>query len=200
VKKKKYSFDLMYELDTTVGCAVAAYLDAEHYVYLHSRYSPIYEPVERDGRRIKIRQEWRLGGLRVGQTLWTEYEPPARFINYGITSFPAWLPSIHHVMSTRTDLRYYPTTDGKATVSHLRVDLEMPAWLYPFRKLIEKKICELKKEKDREDIDMILRRAKLFGRGNINSYLQDHQFMLHKDDFVKHFGGAGAAADATAAE
>ena len=33
---------------------------------------------------------------------------------------------------------------------------------------------------------------RLEQRGNIKSYLQDHQFMLHKDDFVKHFGGEAA--------
>jgi hypothetical protein len=40
---------------------------------------------------------------------------------------------------------------------------------------------------------MIERRAQLFGRGNIKSYLADHQFMLHKDDFVEHFGSESAA-------
>lgn len=196
----KHTFELIYELDTSVGCAVAAYLDAEHYVFLHKRYSPVYEPIEKDGRRIKIRQEWHLGRLRVGQELWTEYEPPARFINYGITSFPWWLPSIHHVMKTRTDLRYYPTTDGQRTVSHLTVELDMAAWLYPFRHLIEKKICELKKEKDREDVEMLLRRDKIFGPNNLRAYLADHQFMLHKDDFVKHFGSDEPAAAEISAE
>lgn len=50
----KHTFKLIYELDTTVGCAVAAYLDAEHYVFLHNKYSPQYEVVERNGRKIKI--------------------------------------------------------------------------------------------------------------------------------------------------
>ena len=36
---------------------------------------------------------------------------------------------------------------------------------------------------------MIARRAELFGRGNIKSYLAPGQFMLHKDDFVECFGG-----------
>lgn len=50
----------------------------------------------------------------------------------------------------------------------------------------------LKKEKDLEDMDMILRRERLFGRGNIRGYLADHQFMLHKEDFVEHFGSPEA--------
>ena len=185
---KKHSFKLIYELDTTVACAVAAYLDAEHYVFLHKKYSPIYEAVEKDGRRIRIRQEWNYGKIKVSQYCWTEYDPPARFLNYEVSSSPFWVPSIHHVMKTRTELKYYPTPDGKRTVSDLTVDLEIPNILYPFRNLIEKKMCQLKKEKDQEDMDMIVRREKIFGRGNIRGYLSDHQFMLHKDDFVKHFG------------
>jgi len=192
-----HEFKLIYELDTTVACAVAAYLDAEHYVYLHNKYSPKYEVLEREGRRIRIAQKWLLGNLVVGQSLWTEYEPPARFINYEVSPSPSWLPSIHHVMKTRTDLRYYPTADGKRTVSDLTVTLDMPFWLYPARGILEERLSTLKKEKDQEDVEMLLRRDKIFGRGNIKGYLQDHQFMLHKDDFVKHFGGetsdAGAA-------
>jgi hypothetical protein len=91
-------------------------------------------------------------------------------------------------MKTRTDLRYYPNDDDTATVSHLTVELHMPFFLWPLRRFIERKMCALKREKDDEDIVMIERRAEIFGRGNINAYLADHQFMLHKDDFVKHFG------------
>lgn len=189
----KHTFKLIYELDTTVGCAVAAYLDAEHYVFLHNKYSPQYEVEERDGRKIKIKQTWHYGKLAVSQHCWTEYDPPARFLNYEITPIPWWLPTIHHVMKTKTELRYYPTEDGKRTVSDLTVWLEMPAWLYPLRHLIQEKMCQLKKEKDQEDVEMILRREKIFGRGNIKGYLLDHQFMLHKDDFVKHFGSEAAA-------
>ncbi len=184
----KHSFKLIYELDATVACAVAAYLDAEHYVFLHSKYSPVYEAVEKVGRRIKIRQEWNYGKLKVSQYCWTEYDPPARFLNYEVTSSPWWFPTIHHVMKTRTELRYYPTDDGERTVSDLTVDLEMPAVLWPMRHIIQDKMCQLKKEKDQEDMDMLRRRDKIFGRGNIRGYLADHQFMLHKDDFVKHFG------------
>jgi hypothetical protein len=83
-------------------------------------------------------------------------------------------------------------------VSHLTVDLELPFWLWPLRSIIEKRMCQLKKEKDAEDMDMIRRREKLFGRGNIKSYLLDHQFMLHKEDFVAHFGQANARSEAAA--
>jgi hypothetical protein len=83
------------------------------------------------------------------------------------------------------------------TVSDLKIDLELPLWLWPARHMIEERLCRLKREKDDEDMEMIERRAKIFGRGNIKSYLADHQFMLYKDEFVKHFGRDTATADAS---
>jgi hypothetical protein len=103
------------------------------------------------------------------------------------------MPSVHHIMKSRTDLRYYPNADGTATVSHLEVELDLPFFLWPFRHMIERKMCALKREKDAEDMEMIQRRAQIFGRGNIKAYVADHQFLLHKDEFVEQFGDESAA-------
>src|SRR5437763_1237886 len=81
--------------------------------------------------------------------------------------WPRWVPSNHHEMKTRTELRYYPKADDTATVSHLEVELDLPFWLWPFRYVIERKMSALKREKDDEDMEMIERRAKIYGRGNI---------------------------------
>jgi len=186
----KHTFKLTYELDTTVGCAVAAYLDCEHYKFLHSKYSPEWEVLDTRGLSIQVRQTWVHSGRRVAQIYWCEYKPPATFLNYEMKSDPWWMPGVHHIMKTRTRLEYTPVADGQRTKSELTVELDMPIWLYPARHLIEKKLCQLKREKDDEDMEMIKRREKIFGRGNIKSYLADHQFMLYKDQFVKHFGPA----------
>ncbi len=183
----KYVFTHAYELDTNVACAVAAYLDAEHYIFLHNKYSPQYEVLSHVDDKIMIRQTWLFRGRRVAQICTCEYIAPARFLNYDIKSDPWWKPSVHHLVKTRTDLRYYPDETGERTISHLTVELRMPFFLYPLRHLIEKKMRALKEEKDKEDIEMIDRRAELFGRGNAKAYLADHQFMLHKDEFVEHF-------------
>jgi hypothetical protein len=190
----KHTFSLVYEIDTTVPVAVAVYLDAEHYVFLHSKYGPKWQVLRVDGHKVVCKQTVRHGWLRTGQLCTAEWVPPARFLNYGIRPSPWWIPSIHHVMRTRTDLCYYPNESGTATVSQLDVELDLPFFLWPLRHAIERKICKLKREKDDEDIALIERRARIFGRDNIRSYLADHQFMLHKEDFVKHFGGDAAEA------
>ena len=183
-----HTFTLIYELDTTVGCAVAAYLDAEHYAFLHRKYEPDWQPLSDDGRTIKVRQTWRYGVWRTGQVYTAEYVPPAQFLQYDVRPSPWWFPSIHHVVKTRTNLRYYLNDAGTATVSHLEVQLDLPFFLWPLRRVIERKLCALKREKDAEDMAMIQRRAEIYGRGNIKTYLSPHQFMLHKEQFVEHFG------------
>ena len=186
----KHRFTLEYEIDTPVAIAVAAYLDAEHYVFLHRKYSDTYEVLSHDpqSRKIVIRESWCLFGLRIGQICTTEYVPPAEFRNYDIRPNPWWLPSIHHVMRTSTRLVYTEIPERNSTLSTLEVELDMPFWLYPFRRWIQKAIERLKIEKDEQDIDMIKRRGRLFGRENNSVYLAEHQFLLHKEDYLRHFG------------
>jgi hypothetical protein len=196
----KHKFTLVYDLDMTMGEAVAAYLDAEHYSYLHKEYLPYYEAIRHEGRKITIRQGWHLGALSVAQTCVCEYVPPARFLNYGMKPLPWWFPSIHHIIKVRTDLRYFLNEAGDKTVSHLEVEIDMPFFLWPLRHWLERKLSTLKIKKDREDVEMVTRRQKIFGRGNLSSYLAEHQFMLHKDAFVEHFGQKKQAVEAVEAK
>jgi len=190
----QHTFELIYELDCTVGEAVAAYLDAEHYMFLHKSYVPSYEVLWQDGAKIAILQSWQKGPIKFGNSCITEYDPPARFLNYDLRPVPTWMPSIHHLVKTWTELRYYPTEDKQRTVSHLTVKLDMPWFIWPFRNLIQARLTRLKIEKDQEDVDMIARCQKIFGRGNLNNYLRKDIFMLHKDAFVAHFGQPGRSA------
>src|SRR5688572_21265750 len=104
----KHEFVVEYELDCTVGEAVAAYLDAEHYVFLHKQYATRYEVIAHEANKITILSSWRFAGLEFGNSCVCEYQPPARFLNYGVAPYPWYLPSIHHLMTIRTDLKYYP--------------------------------------------------------------------------------------------
>jgi len=189
---RRHSFCYEYELDTTVAVAVAAYLDVEHYMFLHNKYSPDYKVHHVEKHKIENSQNWKFGWFRVGQTYTNEYFPPARFRNYDVRSSNKLIPNIHTLINVVTDLRYEPTKDGRRTKSILNVDLDIPFWLWPTRKYIENKIKTIKWEKDLEDMDMIKRREALFGFGNYQSYLAAHQFMIHKDSFVEHFGPSGS--------
>jgi hypothetical protein len=194
----KHAFTVKYELDTTVAVAVAAYLDIEHYTYLHSKYTDAIDIIWQDGLKIGVRQAWSYGGLKLSHLCTNEYVPPARFLNYDMRSEVRWIPSVHHVMTTRTDLQYYPDPTGTKTISQLDVELDLPLWLWPLRHRIEARLTRLKTLKDMEDMAMIRRRDQIFGRGNIKCYLADHQFLLHKETFVEHFGPRPDVAGSTA--
>jgi hypothetical protein len=184
----KHAFSVVYDLDCTVGEAVAAYLDVEHYVFLHKGYTDHWHAIEHAKDKLRVRQTWSFAGLRTGIAITAQYIPPARFLNYDSEPWPRWIPSIHHLIRTSTDLRYFPDPTGTKTVSHLDITVEMSLLLWPLRKLIERMLTRLKIEKDAEDIEMIARRQQIYGRGNLKTYMLDHQFMLHKDSFVAHFG------------
>ena len=85
-------------------------------------------------------------------------------------------------------LRYYENPERRTTLSELTVELDLPFWLYPFRSAIQHVIEKVKILKDLEDVALFDRRAKLFGRESNEIYLKKHQFLLHKDDYLKYFG------------
>lgn len=183
----KHRFCVLYGMDCTLGEAVAAYLDAEHYAYLHQEHICTHEALHAEGNKIVIRQTWKLLGFTVGNECTAEYQVPGRFLQYNFKPYPHWLPSIYHLIKPYTDLNYYPDPTGTHTVSELWIELDMPFFLWPLRGWLEKKLRKLKIDKDQEDMDMIARRHELFGRGNMASYFSRNQFMLHKQAFMAYF-------------
>lgn len=183
----KHIFKVCYELDTPIAIAVAVYLDSEHYIYLHEDLSSSIEIIEKGSDYYKCHQTWKVLGLRIGQSYTCRYLPPATFINMDLKPFPFWLPSVHHFIKTKTTLRYYENPSSKTTLSELTVELDLPFWLYPLRKKIQQVIEKIKILKDLEDVALVDRRAKLFGRNNNSVYLKKHQFMLHKKEYEEFF-------------
>jgi hypothetical protein len=173
----------------TVAMAVGAYLDCEHYIHLHEKWSSKYEILHVEPLCMTVKQTWKMFGFfPIGQVYKTQYLPPARFLNHSIKPYPFWFPSIHHLLKITTDQKYSESPQSKKTISRLDVEIEMPFFLWPFRKLIQRSMTELKSQKDAEDIRMIQRRSKLFGENCHLAYLVEHQFILHKDEYCKHFG------------
>ncbi len=184
----KYKFQLVYELDCPLHIAVVTYLDAEHYIFLHRKYTDEYVVTKREPLKTTIRQSWKLGGITLGYTSVGEYRPPNQFLNYGIKPDPRWIPSFWHLVDITTHLIYTEIPGTDRTLSTLNVEVDLPFFLWPLRKRMRQRIERLKIEKDDEDIVMIKRREKIYGRGNLAGYLHDGQFLLYKDAFVEHFG------------
>lgn len=185
----KHRFTVAEELDCPLAVAVAAYLDCEHYLYLHRSLTDSLEIMKVDGLKITVRQSWKAFGLKLGHDKTGEYLPPSEFRIYGVTPAPRWFPSVHHFVDITTRLRYAAVPERDATMMTFDVELGLPFWLWPARGLLQRLIETLHAAQNAEDLAMIRRRERLVGRENLlAAYLRDHHFCYHKDEFLKHFG------------
>lgn len=189
----KHKFTVTGNLDAPLAVTVAAYLDCEHYIYLHKSLTDSLEILGVEGRTITVRQSWKWFGLRLGHTKDCEYIPPCDFKIDRVLPSPRWFPSIHHFISISTYLAYTENKRTDSTDFRFDVELDMPVWLYPLRGPMQRLIEKMHDQQNAEDMALIKRREKLFGRGNISPYLAEQHFMYHKDDFIKHFGKVARA-------
>jgi hypothetical protein len=184
----KHRFTVVDELDCSVAVSVAAYLDCEHYVYLHRSLTDSVEVVKVEGFKVTVRQSWKALGLKLGHDKTGEYVPPAEFLIYDVVPAPRWFPSVHHVMDIKTRLRFTPAA-GDKTLMTFDVELDLPFFLWPLRGFLQGLVEKLHAQQVAEDMEMIAYREKLVGRENLLAvYLKDHHFCYHKDEFLKHFG------------
>lgn len=184
----KHEFTVVEELDTILPIAIGAYLDCEHYLYLHHGLTDSLEIVRHEGRMVEVRQGWKWMGLRLGHTKCGEYFPPGEFRITNVKPSPWWIPSIHHILDIRTTVNFSAHPERPTTVMRFHVDLDMPFFLWPFRHKLQKIIEDMHARQNDEDMVCIKRRAKIYGRENYSAYLADHQFLYHKDDYMEHFG------------
>jgi hypothetical protein len=189
----KHSFSVFGELDAPTRVTVAVYLDCEHYVFLHQALSNQVEVLEHEGYRVTVRQDWRALGLTLGHIKDGTYIPPYEFHIENVRPSPRWVPSIHHFIGITTHLTYWDIAERDSTGFRFDVALDLPFWLYPFRRSLQRLIEKMHEQKNVEDMALIKRRERLFGRGNIAAYLAEHQFLYHKDAYVRHFAPRPAA-------
>jgi len=124
-------------------------------------------------------------GMKFGQIYTVEYMAPGSFRQFDFR--PIGKCGLFSFVKFETILNYFPTSRD-TTLSELTINLTLPFWLYPFRTLFKFVLKRVKIIKDLEDLGMINRRARLFGRENISSYFKKDQFLLFKNDFCKFFG------------
>lgn len=182
----KHRFTVIEEQDCTVATAVGAFLDCEHYTYLHKSLIPKMEVLRVHGRAVTYRQCLRFLCFRTSQEMTLEYLPPGHFSTYDIKP-SSWIPSVHHLISARVDVDYSKHPERDTTIMRFDCELDVPFLLWPFRGLLQWALQRMHHKKDQEDLEAIKRRDRLFGRGNVAAYLAPHQFLLHKDDYIAHF-------------
>lgn len=180
-----HRFTVVEELDCPVKVAVAAYLDCEHYLYLHKSLTDRLEVVKVDGRKVTVKQGWKWLGVPIDHYKTGEFVPPAEFLLYDVKPALSWLPS---PVALKTRVRYDPVPERDACTMTFEVELDLAWFLWPLRFRFQTAIEAMHAQQNAEDMAMIKRREKLFGRGNIAHYLADGHFCYHKDEFVKLYG------------
>jgi hypothetical protein len=172
----KFAFRLTDEdYDYDVLTAVTAYLDCEHYAWLHARNYSHYEILEDGPTTSRIIQHSKYVGITFKQNHFREYLPPSEFRMLADKPFP-----IH------THTTFSPTATGGC---HRSVDvmIELPWFLWPFRQLLAGHLRRYDRRVYGEDAAAAERRERYFGKNNWAWAFRPTQFLLHKDAVVEAF-------------
>jgi hypothetical protein len=172
----KYAFRLTDgDFDYDVVTAVTAYLDCEHYAWLHARNYSHYEILEDSATTSRIIQHSKYVGITFKQHHFREYIPPNEFRMRSDKPFP-----IH------THTVFTPLADGRV---HRKVDvmMDLPWPLWPFRKLLAAHLRRYDARVYGEDAAAATRREKYLGKNNWMWAFRPSQFLLHKDAVMQAF-------------
>jgi hypothetical protein len=172
----KYAFrlaDQYYDYD--VLTAVTAYLDCEHYAWLHGRNYDHYEILEDGPTTSRIIQHSKYLGFTFKQHHFREYLPPSEFRMASDVPFP---------IQTRTR---FTASAGGGVRRTVDVSLDLPLVLLPFRKLLAAHLRRYDARVYGEDAAAAARRAKYLGKNNWTWAFRPSQFLLHKDAVMEAF-------------
>lgn len=172
----KYAFRLVDDdFDYDVLTAVTAYLDCEHYAWLHARNYSHYEILEDGPTTSRIIQHSKYLGITFKQHHFREYLPPSEFKMHSDKPFPI---ATHTVFTPRADNGVHRTVD---------VAIDLPILLWPFRRLLEAHLRRYDARVYAEDAEAATRREKYLGKNNWLWAFRPSQFLLHKDAVMAAF-------------
>lgn len=172
----KYAFRLVDDdFDYDVLTAVTAYLDCEHYAWLHARNYAHYEILEDGPTTSRIIQHSKYLGITFKQHHLREYVPPSEFKMHSDKPFP---------IDTHTVF-----TPGAGNGVHRTVDvaIDLPIVLWPFRRLLAAHLRRYDARVYGEDAAAATRREKYLGKNNWLWAFRPSQFLLHKDAVMAGF-------------
>lgn len=172
----KYTFMLVDDdFDYDVVTAVTAYLDCEHYAWLHAQNYSHYEILEDGPTTSRIIQHSKYFGITFKQHHFRQYLPPSEFRMASDTPF---LINTHTVFTPRADGGVHRSVD---------VMMDLPAILWPFRKLLAAHLRRYDARVYGEDAAAAKRREKYLGKNNWAWAFRPSQFLLHKDAVMEAF-------------
>ncbi len=210
----KYTFKQTYTFPVTVASAVVAYLDCEHYTFLHKSCEKRYKTISLTGNKCISEILYKSGIFSWKQKSTTEYIGLAELKQYDISIYGFGPAIIANFFNVSTSLRYFENNEDRmvedieddfklkridkndnTVLSEITYNLDIPFFLWPFKSLIRNKLELMKRSKDLEDLYMIKKRIKIFGSDyplSENSpywrpYFKKSYFLLFKETFINNF-------------
>ena len=210
----KYSFKQTYTFPVNVASAVVAYLDCEHYTFLHNSCEKKYKTISLDENKCVSEILYSSGIFFWRQKSTTEYIGKAKLRQYDI-SIKGFGPAIlANLLNVKTSLEFFENDQDREVediennfkkislkkennicLSEITYELDLPFFIYPFRNYLRKKLEIMKRSKDLEDLYMLQKRIMMYGSDlplDRNSeywapYFKKSYFLLFKEKFVENF-------------
>lgn len=173
-----HSFTILKRMGASRANVIANYLDLEH-IPIHTGIANLSLIAESD-RAACFRLDSKVFGFTTTNVHYFEFRPPDGIFQAVKTPLGP--------MTVLATVREFP--DGAAGARcevTVEVELDMPRWAYPFRRLVERLLRRLNRKVLEEDLQILERRQLLFG-DSVADYLRAEQRMLFKPLFAKHHG------------
>lgn len=177
---------LKYKIKTTLPEIVAAYLDVEHFDYLHDDLVEDFQVHTYTATKIIWSKVWKIFTLPIRVELTTEYDGPSSFLTIMKIAPNTILGNIFKSLKVTNKLIYFETNDN-SILSDSRVEIILYRFLWPFEKIILNEMIKLKTILDLEDVAMLDRKAYLIPSAREKIYTKKNQFLLFKETYNKFF-------------
>ena len=172
----KYAFRLVDDdFDYDVLTAVTAYLDCEHYAWLHARNYSHYEILEDGPTTSRIIQHSKYFGITFKQHHFREYLPPSEFRMASDKPFPI---NTHTVFTPRADGGVHRSVD---------VNMDLPRCSGRFGNCWLPTCGATTPASTARTPSRAVRREKYLGKNNWAWAFRPSQFLLHKDAVMEAF-------------
>ncbi len=169
----KFRFDITKEVAASRANVIANYLDLEH-LDMHRGLGDC-EVLSETDRCACFTLVSKIGPLRVRNLHYYEFRAPDPIVN-------AVRSPLGPMVVTSTVREFDGGTPQVRSEVYVRTEIDLPAFLYPFRGLLEWVLRRTNRVILEEDRGILERRQRLLG-DTVGDYLRKEQHLLFKDAF-----------------
>ena len=172
----KHSFTITKRMEAWLPLVIANYLDLEH-IPVHSGLRGC-EVLAESASTACFTLTSQVGPFAVRNVHYFEFRAPCEILHIVKTPLGPM-----RVVSTAREV---PGADPVCTEVVVQVEIDLPAWVYPLRGVVERILRHLNRVVLDEDMTILARRQRIFG-DFIEDFLRPRQRILFKELFREHY-------------